>query len=541
MLPQVILNTAENIRQSPDVIAPSTYPVVAALPFLIIASCILFLVPEAPHFLTDTNHGYQLALGMTFAQGAMPGLNTVTQYGPLVSTFTLLAWQLSGNIVAEVVICALGYAAAIALCFDYLRRHASRVIAILAAAALILTMAPFYKWYYWLTPLIGLQLSDAYRARVLTGRPTAALLIAWGCYAGAAWLMRVDLWLEAAVFGLLMIGAVQIEQARLGRMRSVATLAGAMVRHGLRQVLPGLAIIAGFLALVWMHGGTARLTDLLMGTQDGVVDTVVAYRIAPFDFIASPIVCFENVLASLQVLVPLLYGAGLLIGTAETWRGQGETGFPLIAVSLTGLGVLPQALHRADLPHLFQVLPPFILLFGLLLARLERAVWHFPARMLTGATLGVVAFFLLICGLRGPGDLVYAARNPLPIWQAIAALPEGQPADPTADMALAIRRATPRGARGYYLMAMTPSPLIFFAQRRQAGLFPIHEPGMYASPYWIPRNRERLAQEPPDFIVVGNAPADPPEALPPELARQWREAFTRVVHRNDRFTLLLRP
>ena len=68
-------------------------------------------------------------------------------------------------------------------------------------------------------------------------------------------------------------------------------------------------------------------------------------------------------------------------------------------------------------------------------------------------------------------------------------------------------------------MAMTPSPLVFFAERRQVGLFPIHEPGMYASPRWIPRNRERLAAAPPDFIVVSNTPADPPDALPPDLAQ----------------------
>jgi hypothetical protein len=160
--------------------------------------------------------------------------------------------------------------------------------------------------------------------------------------------------------------------------------------------------------------------------------------------------------------------------------------------------------------------------------------------------------------LLGHGDLVYAARNPLRVWQDIARLPESDPAPPrvalgvsaeeaaamaasVADMARAIRRETPRNVRGYYLMAMTPSPLIFFAERRQVGLFPIHEPGMYASPYWIPRNRERLATEPPDFIVVSNNPDALPDGLPPELARQWRETFTRTAHRNAQYTLLLRP
>jgi hypothetical protein len=215
-----------------------------------------------------------------------------------------------------------------------------------------------------------------------------------------------------------------------------------------------------------------------------------------------------------------------------------------MCAALTGLGVLPQALHRADLQHLLQVAPPFVLVLAGLVARYSD---RFRATRPTGRAAGAMAIAALIALLAAAApeasiDLASGWRNPVRYWRTIAGLPATQSQDPVADMALAIRRLTPPQASIFVLMATTPMPLLFFAERYQAGLFPVYEAGMFTGPVWLADNRRALTHAPPDFLVVpepgSSQELDGSAPFMPDLTAAWLRRYRKTLYVNKSFRLL---
>ena len=202
-----------------------------------------------------------------------------------------------------------------------------------------------------------------------------------------------------------------------------------------------------------------------------------------------------------------VYASALVIAGRELVSihdTQRRNGFSLLCVGLTGLGVLPQALHRADLQHLLQVAPPFVLALAALAARLaDRTTPHNAPLRLAGIIGCVVAVALIVAAApHASFDLASAWRNPVRYWRTISGLPESRGDEPVADMAVAIERLTPPDANVFLLMSTSRMPLLFFAQRHQPGLFPVYEAGMFSGPTWLAHNRIALEQTPPDYLVV---------------------------------------
>ncbi|MDE2517133.1 MAG: hypothetical protein KGL12_13985 [Rhodospirillales bacterium] len=501
--------------------------------FVLAALWLLASVPAPGFILESDDQGYQMALGAAVAAGHLPGFQAITQYGPFVAFASWIALVLSGNAGGEMVLDALGYAAAIALAARLIARDGGRGLAMLGALALLALFPRYYKWYYWLLPLLGLGFARAWQA----GARGPAMLLGWGASVGMACLFRYDLGVQGVVFGAIAIAAADWAHHRrlLGRRIGLFVAASA--------VLP-----VGYVGLITLASGTAQAGLFLHSIVSGFVDTVEYYRIAPLpaaEGIGGSAAWF---LSLAQIGVPLTEAAACLPGLLQ-WRrdgGMDRRGYALFTAGLAGLGVFPQALHRAEIQHLLQVIPPFVIALALLIA----AAWRARAR-LDGLAL---AAMVLIMALARPGagmDLGSPWRNQPRLWHAIAALPASRPQEPLAALALAIRRLTPPGARVFLMLSPTPMPLPFFARRAQPGLFPTYEPGMFAGPVWRAANCAALLRHPPDFLVVAVHPAayEPPAyaalgipALPapfiPGLIAAWTRRYTRVLYENGTYRLL---
>lgn len=504
--------------------------------FVASALWLLACVPRPGFILESDDQGYQMALGAAVAAGHLPGFQAITQYGPLVAFASWMALALSGNAAGEMVLDALGYAAAIAIAARLIARDGGRVLAGLGALALLALFPRFYKWYYWLLPLAGIAFARAWQA----GRRGPGMLAGWAGMVGLASLFRYDLGVEGVVFGAIAIAAADWPDRRAGLIRRIIVF-----------LLGCAALPLGYVLAIWLVSGAAQAGLFLRSIVSGFVDTVEYYRIAPLpaaEGIGGSAALF---LSLAQIGLPIMALAACLPGLRQ-WRrhgGMDRASFALFTAGLAALGVFPQALHRAEIQHLLQVIPPFVIALALLIA----AAWRAGSRLGGLALAAMVA----VLALARPGagmDLASPWHHPWQRWRMIAGLPGSMPNEPVASIALAMRRLTPPGARIFLMMAPTPMPMPFFARRAQPGLFPTYEPGMFAGPVWQAANCAALARDPPDFLVVPTRPAAyaPPAyaalgiaALPapfiPGLIAAWQHFFTRVLYDNGTYRLLAPP
>jgi hypothetical protein len=278
---------------------------------------------------------------------------------------------------------------------------------------------------------------------------------------------------------------------------------------------------------------------------DGTADTVDSYSIAPFQLDSDRLFSTANALALLQVAVPITCLAGCVVGLrdlASQLTNAQARGFTLFCVSLVGIGVYPQSMHRADLQHLLQVGFPFIMVFTLLVGGLLSGYReHVGVFRLVGVVWFVItlaaAFKLLPGAAIDLGPLsVHTGRR----WWAVAALPASTTLDPSADMAMALRRLTSPASSVFLVLTPTDMPMLFFGQRYQAGIFPVYESGMFSSRYWLDRNRTALTASPPDYLVVPQSMDNDPAPFMPDVISKWESQYRTKLYENTRYRLLAR-
>src|SRR5262245_19485345 len=130
---------------------------------------------------------FQLSIGQQVVLGQRLFVDVFLHYGPLVAYTSALGLAVHDSLVPETVICALGYAASIALVFSTARVLIGRVAGVALSVLAVVLLARFYKWYYWLFPLLTVFL--AVRAPA-DGHARGDGL---GLVTGVAFLYRMDL------------------------------------------------------------------------------------------------------------------------------------------------------------------------------------------------------------------------------------------------------------------------------------------------------------------------------------------------------------
>lgn len=507
--------------------------------FIAVLVYLLLRVPTPGFFLESDDQGYQMALGMAVATGRYPGFDFISQYGPFVAFSSWLAYAVSGNLIGEIALCAAGYAAAIALAYRYVARHANIVIGLTCALVLLILFSRYYKWYYWLLPIAILVLTDRLMALRTSGQSPWRMLAGWGVLVGVSGLFRYDLLLEGLVFGSCVIAAIELTPRT--RLQTNSAIAFRQIAaFGCWCLLPPLL----YCALILVFRGWHQLELVLYSVVDGAVDTVEYYGVAPFQIVRT------GPLGILQILIPFIYAAGLVIAFAKLWENRTKSwerneAFALFCSALMGLGLFPQALHRADDQHLLQVVPPLVITLGLLVSTALNTATEGIKKFSIWSALIVVSVLMLAIAPRASSDLGPIDRNPLTLWPGLAGLPESAAGEhPVADMAAAIKRLTPPGSTVFIVMPQTRMPMLFFAHRHQPGLFPTYEAGMFSGPFWLRENAALLKRTPPDYLVLQKAFEGRPLGLSapyvPAVLAEWQRDYRKVVYENDWFFLLAR-
>lgn len=414
-------------------------------------------------------------------------------YGPLAAIVSMLGLCVHDSLLPETLICAAGYALALTLAIAIARRLVSGAAAVGVGGVLLLLIARFYKWYYWVGPLVvAAALVNLHVA------PRRRRLATAGIAAGTALLFRIDLGIACLAFA---VAGAMVETRN-------AAAAG--------RVLAWFAAAAGLgLALLALHGGIGAVGNLF-ASYSSAARGVVQAMAAPVPWLTGSALAdpFGGTTAAAvaYLLLPLAGVVGVLLALG----GRRPADRDLFVVALGGLAVLPQALHRADVPHLLQVLP----LLALAAAAVVGRVWS--RRRWAGAVVAFVALFPL-WGLRPywGGDLRGWGTPAVAKLALLARGPAGLPEHPVSRVAAFLEANTT--AADSVLMLNVHSQVLFATRRRMAGLLPCYVPGLLTTPPWRVRNLHRVIEDAPRFVVLADGvaidgrPENAIERIQPEL------------------------
>lgn len=513
--------------------------------FAMALSALLWRVPGLDFFLASPDHGYQLAMGRQITLGKIPFVDIFWDYGPLAGYVSAIALWLTGSLLGEAITCAIGYALAIALVFRLVQAYGSTTGAVFCAAISYICLARFYKWYYWLFPLLGLWCYHLVLSR--DERNVARQYVWGGLFAGIAALFRFDLGLACSGFYLVVIlgGAVVTEHHR----RWVRNL----VAFGIGNAIP----VGAWLLFLSLSTGAASVWDYLAGTAYGIGDAVTHWSLPfpEFDWqnpLSHPSALFMTfLLAIVTNLGAVCTGlGGLLLNRGEESKNLFMTG-----TGIAALGLMPQALYRPDVHHLLQVIPPTLVAGGIL----GTTVWHYrslapPGLRLHSLTRGTMVLVLVLCCVcmltlrKGFGiDLEGLDARPWVRLSELRAMPLEQSNRPVARLTIEIERRT-RNSDHFLVLArgsqcVSPPQLGFFANRPVAGILTSYWSGTFAGKPWrdrdleaIQRNRPALVVAPNEFRTAGASNCT--QTFFPELHTFLKSNYTRVVFAASGWLLL---
>jgi len=492
--------------------------------FLLVLVALLWTSPGVDFYLASPDHGYQLALATLVLQGAQPFVDVMFHYGPLVAGVSAVAQSVAPGLIGETVVCAAGYSAAIALLFSMASRRLSIGAGWAIALVGFLTLARFYKWYYWLLPVAVLYCLDR---RLDSARPRRWDLLA-GAVAGIAALFRLDLGLACVAFYVTAL--------------ATGLASGSGPRQRARWVLSFLAFwaipMALWLAQLTYVGGLAAIGDYFFGSI-GSARGAVAHWSLPFPRPTS-LVSEESAHLVMLLLMPAVYLCAVYAG-ARQWRSGlgGATARLLSAAGLMGLAIFPQACHRIHPLYVLQVIAPFLLAAPLLAS----AAWREARWARSFVCAGCVLLLLAAPGFSSAArfDNVSLFSNPVPRFRDLSL---GLAASQRSE-ALIVREIQQRTESEDRILVLPLSPqIVHFADRPISGLIPAYARGIFDSDEWRRRNLERVRAEPPRFIVARPAffrGAAGFRQTQPELQSYLEERYTKIVYRAERWMLISRP
>jgi hypothetical protein len=500
---------------------------------------LLWVAPPLEGYLLNSDHGYQLSLARLIQLGAFPYVDLVFHYGPMVAWSSALALWLSGSLIGETVLCATGYAVAVACLAGVARARTGRIAGWVVPVLAIVFLARFYKWYFWIFPALALVSLHVHLAG--DGKDRRDLLLA-GVTAGLCGLFRFDL-------GVVLL-ALWLAVAFVGREGLVQR---GFVGRVLWVVLGFLVPVGAWLGVLAGVGGIDAVADYRAATFDGASGVVSHWSQAPPRFDPTSPFSPESGLRLALTLLPLVLVAGLALGA---WRARRRADTPerdarfLAAAALLGIGLLPQAYYRADGHHLLQALPPVFVVAPLAARqlRLELAARSRPVRRSALVAGALAALTAVVSGaglLRfGGADLSSPASNGLARWTELARGLEGAPPGP---LTAALRRTASIPPEARVLVVPMVPQVYYFAERPMSGVLNMYAPGILDDPHWRERNLRHVAAHPPHLVFTSQAMLHPrsPHARAfqrsqPELSRYLRANYREVAFTRGPWILLRR-
>ena len=297
-------------------------------------------------------------MGKQVILGKFPFIDFFSHYGPLTMMTSAVGLWLTGSLLGEVLICVGGYGLSLFLIFIILRPCVPISIASLAVAVSLAVLPRFYKWYYWLFPLLALYLfSLLVIAKTPMGR--FQVIAAAGLGSGMAFLYRIDLGLACTTFYLISYGAFVC----WGRVKLLS------LRELIVFLMANVTPIALWLIILFGKGGESAVFDYFRSTLFGAVGAIRYWSVPiPIFNIRAPLSVMSGT-AVLYLLLPFVYVSALVTSQAilsNIEEKDHQRGSLIFGSGLMGIALLPQSLHRSDTGHLLQVMAPFIVCAPLL-------------------------------------------------------------------------------------------------------------------------------------------------------------------------------
>jgi hypothetical protein len=229
----------------------------------------------------------------------------------------------------------------------------------------------------------------------------------------------------------------------------------------------------------------------------------------------------------------------------------------LLAISLVGLCISHQAMHRRDAAHLLQVIPPAILGVALL-----GSIWlgrrdDFRQRAASAwrTRIAGLCYVTVACAVGsgmvtwGRVDLGPASLWPSARYRALAAPLAAAQTHPVAIALREVQRRVP--PEQSILVFPVDCQYYAIAQRRMSGLLYSYYPGLYCDSPWCERNLEAICRDAPKLIIVPEHFLDPRKPYyevwahgitEHQAVAQWiRRNYTKVVYDHDGIVLLEKP
>lgn len=516
---------------------------------LFMAGPLAFLLWRAPgiSYYLDENHGWVLAGAQQVLFGKFPCADLLCAYGPLTFLISALGLWIHDSLIAETLICAVGFATAIFLVHLICHEHISSMAGVLAPviALGLVPMFRLFRWPQWLFPMLALYCLHAFE-RSSDREKKKLWLVLSGAVAGIAWLFRVDFGIVALTF-FVICNLVQ----STGLTRAVA--------------LDLLLIMSGFLLplllfglVLTLHGGSVidyldvsrryayQLYEVPRRSFNGIGIQVPRLHLSmPFSMEAGT--------ALAHMLIPFASIACVVVGTLmlRDDRERREEGVFAIAVGAMGIGVFPAAYYYPNLTHVLFVAPTSLVAFCLAGSLAWREAMRFqhlsrwPAILLRSIVavylgLGCVVLWDIRDVTRVPYSIV---SNPVPRYRELARGIESAPDQPVVSLIAEIRRIAGPDDSVLLLPDSLDSHILFFAHRRHSAVDIIVNPSAVDDPKLKRANYESIMKDPPKVVIVHRAFFTRPDrfmAHQPDLYSYVLQRYPQVAYEGAGYRLLIR-
>jgi hypothetical protein len=504
---------------------------------------LLWRAPELARFLINPDQGYQLSLGQQILLGRFPFVDLTFIYGPLVAFTSAFGIYLFGNVIGEILICAFFYAASLTLIHGIARRRISPLAGWVLPILGLVLLARFHKWYVWFFPLAALYCCD----RQLDDDDShLRWWIVGGLVSGIGALFRLDYGIAILVFFSILALAPRLTSCSDGRVWRQRWVACATAF---------LAPMLLWLGILGAKGGDRAIGSYLHATFSGGFGAVVDWSRPPPEISNFAPFGLESAHFLALFLMPMTYLVCIALGA---WRGYlrpgnhaGESRF-VAAVGLLGLGIFPPGVYRADLSHLYQVLPPMLLAAAAVLRLGYRSLWgedrirSRQGRRVLGAVLGVYALLLaatLPLVTNPKSDLAPVGSDPIRRYRDLAG--ELSAAEDSSLMQAQIASLIVQETRPEDPILVIPygPQIYYFSRRPMSGLLNSYLIGVHDDEITRRRNLEHVQRHPPALVVAPRrlrrmSPDSSFRRSQPELYEYLARRYTKRVEHRGRWVLL---